>query len=47
MKKLISLLLALILAMSLLACTDKDKGDEDLLPNVPSEGIELPIIPLE
>ena len=51
MKKIISLLLALILAISLVACTDKKGDDPDDIgggiPGVPEGGIELPIIPLD
>ena len=49
MKKLFALFLALILALSLFACTDRDKEDDpgkDPGFEIPEEGIELPIIPI-
>ena len=52
MKKLISLILALILAISLVACTDKkgDNPDDDIsggIPGIPEGGIQLPTLPMD
>ena len=51
MKKLISLILALILAISLVACTDKkgddpDEGTLDDFSNIFKDGFELPKVPI-
>ena len=50
MKKIISLILALILAISLVACTDKkddpDEGTLDDFSNIFKDGFELPKVPI-